>query len=427
VLVLRHYELLSDAEIAHALGCPEETVTAEALALESGVDVAELRDELARSAHEPEVPLPPVAAVLAGGHEARRRRTRRGLGWSVGVAAVVVAGLALGNLVQAATSDDPKAPRPTPTVAIPRFLSMLPRGEPPRIAYSVRRSLHLDGDRVLALAERPSAIVQTSHWLYIGYLSGALVRVETATGDLATVQPASRGEVVTDPSGDHVAWLARADGQAVVAVQSVDAAGSVLLSDQQAFPAKPRCCDNPFLVNGITQDGTVIASMPAESRAWAWTTPDGGTESQVREISGLGNGVITQVTAAGIVVQFASSHYAVGVLEGDAFLVRDEINARQADFGDPLGHRVLYADTDGQIHVRESAPRGRSRRGSQDVRLRLPTLDEGFTAARWEDDRHVLLDVADASTDGGALVRCDVTNGRCELAAELDGPHLLAD
>jgi hypothetical protein len=279
---------------------------------------------------------------------------------------------------------------------------------------------------VVVLAERPSAIVQTSHWLFVAYLSGQIVRVDAARSNLTTVQAASRGEVVTDPSGDHVAWLAAGPGQAVVSVQSVDAEGSVLLSDQQEFPAKPRCCDNPFVVNGITGDGVVIASQPAATRAWAWTTPDGGGADQVREISGLGNGVISQVTAGGIVARYSSSHFAVGVLEGDTFLVRDELNAREADFGDPLGHRVVYADTAGQIHVRESAPRGRSRRGSQDVRLQLPVLDEGFTSARWEDDTHVLLDVSDASTANGVLVRCDVRSGRCEIAARFDGPHLVA-
>jgi DNA-directed RNA polymerase specialized sigma24 family protein len=426
VLVLRHYEMLSDDEIARALGCSLETVTAEGLALETGVDLAELRDELARQAREVDVPLPPVASLLARGHEARRRRTRRGAGWAVAAAVVVVGGLALGNLIQASTSDGPRSARPTPSVAIPRFLSMLPRGEEPRIAYSVRRSLHLGSGRVVALPERPSAIVQTSRWLFVAYLSGEIVRVDTEAGAVATVQDDSRGEVVTDPSGDHVAWLTGGGGPAVVAVQSVDAQGSVLLSDEQAFPARPRCCDNPFLVNGITPDGTVIASMPAASRAWAWTTPDGGTESQVREISGLGNGVISQVTAGGIVVQYSSSHFAIGVLQDDAFLVHDEINAREADFGDPLGHRVVYVDTNGETHVRERAPRGRSRRGTQDVRLQLPAFDEGFSSARWEDDGHVLLDVSDASTSNGVLVRCDVRTGRCETAARFDGPHLVA-
>jgi len=427
VLVLRHYEVLSDAEIAHTLGCSTEAVTADVLALETGVDPAELRDELVRRAHEAEVPLPPVASLIAEGHRARRRRTRRGLGWAAGTAALVLAGLALGNLVQARTSGGEDPGRPEPSVAIPRFVSMLPDGKQPRVAFSVRTSLHLGGGREVALAEEPSAIVQTRHWLYVAYLSGAIVRVDTATAEVTTVRSDSRGEVVTDSSGHHVAWLAGGAGPAVVAVQSVDAEGAALLSDEQAFPATPRCCDNPFVVNGMTEEGQVIASLPAANRAWVWTTPDGGTRDQVHEISGLGNGVISQVTASGIVVQYLPSHFAVGVLEDDAFLVHDEINARQADFGDPLGRRVVYADTDGEIHVRERPPHGRSRRGSQNVRLQLPVLDQGFTSARWEDDGHVLLDVSDASVPDGALVRCDVGTGACEIAARLDGPHLVAD
>ena len=47
-------------------------------------------------------------------------------------------------------------------------------------------------------------------------------------------------------------------------------------------------------------------------------------------------------------------------------------------------------------------------------------------AARWEDDGHVLLDVSDASLPHGALVRCAVDTGDCELAVRFDGPHLVA-
>jgi hypothetical protein len=103
------------------------------------------------------------------------------------------------------------------------------------------------------------------------------------------------------------------------------------------------------------------------------------------------------------------------------------LSARDADFADPLGHRVVYADDSGEIHVRERVLHGRARRASSDVRLQLPTLDQGFAAVRWEDDDHVLLDVADASQPHGALVRCDVGTGACELAARFDRPHLLAD
>jgi len=86
----------------------------------------------------------------------------------------------------------------------------------------------------------------------------------------------------------------------------------------------------------------------------------------------------------------------------------------------------VYADAEGEIHVREAISRGRSRRGTQDVRLALPALDAGFSAARWEDTDHVLLDVSDASAPDGLLVRCDVQTGACEVAAKFTAPHLLA-
>jgi DNA-directed RNA polymerase specialized sigma24 family protein len=422
VLVLRHYEMLSDAEIAHTLGCSVETVTAETPVVEARVDPAELGDELVRRAGEAVVPLPPVAAVLARGHEARRRRTRRGLAWSAGVAAFVVVGLALANLVQAGTSDRP--PRATPTIEVPRDLAALPTGERPRIAYAVRRLLHVNGGDVVVLPGKPETIVQTSHWLFVAYRSGGIVRIDPDTMKATTVQAVSGGQLVTDPSGDHIAWLDGGTGSTAVVVQSVDSTG--LVSDVQNFPVGPHCCDNPFLVDGITPDGSVIASLPAESRAWVWTTPDGG-ESEVREISGIGNGVVTKVTAGGIVVQYGSSHFALGDLQGDAFFVRDEINARVADFGDPSGDRVVFTDTNGEVHARKRPFSAASLRDGQDVRLELPVLAESFASARWEDDRHVLLDLSDVSMPDGALVRCDVVSGRCEIAARLDGPHLLAD
>jgi DNA-directed RNA polymerase specialized sigma24 family protein len=423
ILVLRHYELLADTEIAEALGCSLDTVRADVLALETGVDPVELRDELVRTAHDAEVPLPPTAAVLVRGRRARRRRVRRGLGWAAVTAVLVAASLALVNLVQARTADRPAPSRPAATA--PRFLSMLPSGRPPRIAYSVGRSLHLTPDRQVILAEEPSALLQTLHWLFVTSLSGEIGRVDLRTGAITTVTPSSRGELVTDPGGEHVAWLAGGSGPAVVVVETVDAEQAALISDQQRFPATPRCCDNPFVVDGITADGTVIASLPAGNRAWTWATPDGGVD-RVRELIGLGNGVISDVTTLGIVVQYPPSHFAFGVLQDDLFLVRGEINARQADFSDPLGHRVVYADAGGEIHVREAVSRGRSRRGSQDVRLALPALDAGFTTARWEDAEHVLLDVSDASAPAGMLVRCEVQTGVCEVAAKFDAPHLLA-
>jgi hypothetical protein len=135
--------------------------------------------------------------------------------------------------------------------------------------------------------------------------------------------------------------------------------------------------------------------------------------------------VISQVTERGLVVHYPPLQYAVGQIEHDVFLQLAEIPALDADFTDPLGHRVVYADNTGDIQVREQNPRGRSRRAASTITLGLPKLDDGFSGLRWEDTEHVLLDVYDESMPDGALVRCDVRDGACELADDLEGPHLL--
>jgi hypothetical protein len=38
----------------------------------------------------------------------------------------------------------------------------------------------------------------------------------------------------------------------------------------------------------------------------------------------------------------------------------------------------------------------------------------------------VILDVVDETAPDGALVRCDVRDGACELADKLEGPHLVS-
>jgi hypothetical protein len=56
----------------------------------------------------------------------------------------------------------------------------------------------------------------------------------------------------------------------------------------------------------------------------------------------------------------------------------------------------------------------------------LPTIGDGFSAVRWEDNDHVLLELSDASVPRGALVRCAVDSGACEIAARFSGPHVVA-
>ena len=424
MLVLRHHEGFSDDEIADTLGCSRSTVAAELLAIETGIDPTDLDSLLDARSEQVSVPDPPVAALIHLARDARRRRRNRWRAWAAGVVAVVVAGLVLANLVDAATR--PEAARPAAAGAAAGFLSGLPTGAPPLIAYAAGRSLHLGSGRTVTLTGSPAEIVQTRKWLFVVLLSGRIVRVDTTTGEVRPVATSSGGSLVTDPSGEHLAWLAAGHGRAVVVVRTVwDWA--VPLSDEQVFPVRPRCCTNPFVVDGLTEDGQVVASLPAANRTWVWHTPDGGSSGPVREVAGLGDGLVTQVVPAGVVVRQEPLEYVVGRIDDARFVRTAALVARDADFSDPHGHRVVYVDDDGDVRVREIRYRGRSRRGAQEVRLSLPTIPAGFGRVRWEDGAHVLLDVADASFPDGVLVRCAVGSGRCEIAVRFAGRHVLAD
>lgn len=424
VLVLRHHEGFSEGEIAEALGCSRKIVAAETRAVETSLDLDVLREELRRHSDEAVVPHPPVDAILGGGHDERRRRRTRSWRWAAVAAGGLAVALLLASVVGGATGRPEKRPR---AAEPPRTQSLasLRNGEPPQITYALGRSLHLADGSVVRLRDVPTGILQTKKWLYVASLAGAIIRIDPATGEQHTAATSSHGELATDPAGEHLAWLASGDGSATVVLRTVWD-GAVALSDEQEFPGRPRCCDNPFLVDGITADGQVIASLPAMERAWVWSTPDGGTVNQVREIEGLGHGMISQVVAAGVVVQQLPFRYEVGSIDAGRFVRTAVLTARQADFSDPLGHRVVYVDEDGGIHVREIASRGRSDRGSEDVRMRLPPIEHGYDTVRWEDADHVLLDVSDPSLPHGALVRCAVDDGSCEITVRFQRPHLVA-
>jgi hypothetical protein len=247
------------------------------------------------------------------------------------------------------------------------------------------------------------------------------LEVERLTGSAA-------GPAVTDSSGRYVAWPVVTAGEARAVLRSVGPAGAAAEGQVQAFPATPRCCDNPFLLVGITRSGEVVGSMPAANRAWVWDARGGQEVSgpPVREIEGLDDGVVDQVTAEEIVAHSPPFHYAVGGLRGEDFLATGRISARAVDFGDPLGRRVVYVDDSGETHVRERLRPRRGRGGANDVRLQLPRLEVGFTSAVWENPDHVLLDVSDDLVPWGALVRCAVDSGTCEIAVRFGGPHLVA-
>jgi DNA-directed RNA polymerase specialized sigma24 family protein len=420
LLVLRHYEGFSDRDIAGVVKSTAKTVGPEVRALEAGIDLADLRAELAGRADEALVPLPPIDVLVSDGQLARRQHKRRIATRAGVVVTVMVAALALTAVVERGSSGPGRGGGPTPPADVPVFLTSLPHRGQPEIPYSVRRFLYLPGGRGVDLAEQPAAIVQTPGWVYVAYRSGKIVRVDVDDPAIEVVTESSGGQLVADADGEQVAWLEAAVGGAQVHVQAADPQAPSDGGTVWAFPVELRCCDNPFEVNGITADGGPIASLPAESRAWV------GNDEGVREVNGMGNGVVGQVLAHGLVVRYPPLHFALGRIEDGNFLQVAEIAAVSADFSDPTARRIVYADTDGEIHVREVPTRGRSRRGETNIRLRLPTLDDGFAAARWEDENHVILDVTDETTPDGALVRCDVRDGACELADKLEGPHILA-
>jgi len=428
-LVLREFEYLSDPEIGRILGRRVEEVRADASAALTSVGVSptELGDELVHRAEEVVVPSPLLEELRARGRDDRRRRTRRALGRSVAAVAVVLAGLTVAGLVHAQTSGGPDAKR-VAAPPIPRSLSTLPDGDPADAAYVERRTLHLAGGLSVELVARPAALVEAGSWVYVGFASGSIIRVDRATLRTETVtEQASADQLVTDRAGKYVAWLAAGSGAATVVVQSVDSA--VETGYRLRFPVAPGCCDHPFTVDGLTPAGDLFASLPSENRTWVWRAAEGITpwssRRHLHEISGLGNGVVGQVTPGEIGVLYLPSYFAVGVVEGGIFLAKDEINARQADFGDPRGERVVYLDDAGEVHVRERASRVAAGT-AHDVRLRLPALDPGYARVRWEDGDHVLLDVDDDSLPHGALVRCDVDSGACQIATRFDTGHLLA-
>jgi DNA-directed RNA polymerase specialized sigma24 family protein len=182
VLVLRHYELFSDGEIAGALHGSPDTVAVELLTLERGIDLDELREELRRRSDETVVPHPPLDAILAAGHAERRHRRARS--WRRGAVAAAVLALVLlvANIVDDAGGRTSTQPREAAAGPV-RSLALLPEGEAPRIAYALGRSLHLAGGAVVRLDDVSTGILQTKKWLYVAYLSGAIIRIDPATAD----------------------------------------------------------------------------------------------------------------------------------------------------------------------------------------------------------------------------------------------------
>ena len=419
VVVLRCFDLLGDAEIARGLGCKQSEVEAKLTAGLGalGLSESEITAELERRSEATTVPPAPVEDLLARAGEERSRRRNRRLRRSGVVVALAVAALAVTNL-RPSEHDRRRAAE-----AIPRALAGLPGGAAPQAAYSDGRTLTLPGGTVV-LPHRPEGLLQAGNWVYLTYPSGVVEQVDARSLTTTTLTRSANGQVVADASGRHVAWLDdhAAEGPPWLTVRPT-AGDPAAVQTQVQDPPPGR---GALVLNGLNRSGDLVMSRPDEGRTWVWHTgvlPAPG-RPVVEEVSGLGNGTVAQVTAEGLVVGHPL-YYAAGELRDGTFFVEDELEARQADFSDPRGTRVLYLEESGRFGVRDRSLGGTTG-AVHDVRLRLPAGVGEYAATRWEDEHHVLLDVSDASLPGGALVRCDVRTGGCETAAEFDGPHLLA-
>jgi DNA-directed RNA polymerase specialized sigma24 family protein len=409
VLVLRCFEYLADADIARVLGLGRDTVEPEvAAALAAlGLSETEATAALTRAAESTAVPLPPVEALLARGHEARSARRSRVRRWSAAAVAGLVLALAVGTYLQ---SDASGHRGRSGHVTYPHRLADLPTGDDPRIPFTELDTLHLDGGRYLVLEAVPTAVVRAGRWIYASFASGRIVRVDDVSLKMRPVTDSAAGPPVADRLGRYVAWPASFPGAPMVVVRPTE-------ERVNAFENETRFPDigAPEDLAGITPSADVIAAAPSLDRAWVWHAASFGKAGAVRQIEGLGNGLVTQVTPGEVVVRYPPNHFAVGRLDGDAFLAREDLVASNADFADPRGTRIVYATAGGEVRVgRRGDGSGRDR--SHDLRLRLPHLADGYSAVSWEDDTHVLLDVTDASLPDGTLVRCDVGTGACELA-----------
>jgi hypothetical protein len=280
------------------------------------------------------------------------------------------------------------------------------------------------------LPETPDVVVQAARWVYVGYPSGTIERVQAVSLATTTVTTTSAGQVVADPSGRYVAWVETRTGahRPWVVVRTVGSRGETLQQQERAFPSGA----DPFVLVGIDRNGDVYASRPDERDGiWVWRTglPKAPDRRDFDRVLGAGNGILARVIPGHLVVDTGGGAFDVGAVHGTDLIYDQEVSGVIVDFADPSGRRVAQVDETANGSGRNGAwVLARTERRDPEpprTRLRVPT-DATIVALRWEDAGHVLVEVTESTAPSGALVRCDAGTGACELAARFDGPHLLA-
>ncbi|MCW2855748.1 MAG: hypothetical protein JWR52_1363 [Marmoricola sp.] len=373
-------------------------------------------DELRRRAADADVPPLAVAHLIARGHEARRVRARR----TLTVVAAVVAAALVTVVVAVGHSDDPGSTRPpgpaaTPTGA-PRTLSELPSGPPPRVVYSSGRTVHLSG-RTVELPFVPDHLVPAGDAVLASSARGSVVWIDRATGATATLTTTAGSTPVATLTGGWVAWLKATKGSAIVVLVGVGSHGAIDERFEQRFPAKPSCCSDPFELNGIVGADQLIASMPSQQKAWSWSLETGGSSarpaSSIQLLGGLGQQGITVIDHTLVLTDAAGGTTIAGL-----FNARIEAMADTNPFpivpGGAGGQAVAYLDDGGKVRV---GPFPGAAVGNHV--FGFPQTGDPVTLF-WDDATHVLLVYTIGSTRA-TIVRCAISTGSCERAAEL-GP-----
>lgn len=387
----------------------------------------DLRDVLRARASSVAVPEPPLEAVVGRARSRRRSTAVRAVAGTAALAAAIAAVIALGG------RSDESAPEPgpvkTPTSApTPATIDDLPTGPPPKIAYLAGRTLHV-GQRSFRFSTRASDLRQVGKLITV--LDGSrvlLFRTDSPglTPEVLTAQADGAAVISTDEQ--FVVWPLAPGSNGVTLVLHPLRGGP----DRRAtVPATPQCCDNPFELDGVTQEG-VISSQPALGKVWIWLVlSDARTGAPmprgVMEVTGFNRKkypLVAQVTYDYLVLESTVGTLVAGGVDGQGRFVADSrMSVAQADFDDPETHRAAFWADDG-IHVREW-----HQQDATDLVIATPHTEYGPDEVRWEDSDHVIayfdLDVTPPGTEKAqtrsVLVRCSLDTEKCERAADLRG------
>lgn len=395
----------------------------------------DLRAVLRDKASDVLVPEPPLAEVAAGVRADRRRRARRGVAVVAALAAAVAA-----VVVLAERSADPRTqpspadtPSSTPTA---KTVDDLPRGPVTDVAYAVGRVLYV-GNREVRLPGDVYGLSQVDSTVTFTDDAGRLFLVRTERDSLAPelIATGVDGRAMISPAANYVAYQRPArDDSVTLVVHPLDGGRDLV----QRTPARPSCCDNPFVIDGITGDG-VVGSMPALHDVWLWRIEFSDvtgtlTSAGLQKVSGLDpfpDATVDQVTPDHVVLN-GSINLVVGKIREDGRFVESDccaavrgLRAESYDLRDPTGTRVAF--------VRDNALDFRELDSMTDTELRLPKA-EAAPVIRWEDENHVLLvlEIYPPTIDDSVeykprsvLVRCSA-KPRCERVADLLGAMSLA-